>query len=194
MSKMKVYELAKELGKSSKELLEFLGEKNIEVKSHMSSIEAGDVAFVKKAFGGKAETAKTDKPAEAGSREEGRRGAEGRAGRAEEKKYCSCFQAAEYQRRRQRRKPSGRTSDGRRQAWNRRQADAERKADAGAERKTRARDETAETHAGTERKARAGDKAGSERKTGGGEGTAGEACKDRDKAAADSGRRYNTGE
>ena len=70
MSKMKVYELAKELGKSSKELLEFLGEKNIEVKSHMSSIEAGDVAFVKKAFGGKAETAKTDKPAEAAPKAE----------------------------------------------------------------------------------------------------------------------------
>ncbi len=70
MSKMKVYELAKELGKSSKELLEFLGEKNIEVKSHMSSIEAGDVAFVKKAFGGKAETAKTDKSAEAAPKAE----------------------------------------------------------------------------------------------------------------------------
>ena len=64
MSKMKVYELAKELGKSSKELLEFLGEKNIEVKSHMSSIEDGDVALVKKAFGGKAETTKADKPTE----------------------------------------------------------------------------------------------------------------------------------
>ena len=53
MSKMKVYELAKELGKSSKELLEFLGGKNIEVKSHMSSIENETIEMVRKAFGGK---------------------------------------------------------------------------------------------------------------------------------------------
>ena len=51
MSKMKVYELAKELGKSSKELLEFLGGKNIEVKSHMSSIEEQEIALVRKALG-----------------------------------------------------------------------------------------------------------------------------------------------
>ena len=57
MSKMKVYELAKELGKSSKELLEFLGGKNIEVKSHMSSIEEQEIALVRKALGGKPEAA-----------------------------------------------------------------------------------------------------------------------------------------
>lgn len=33
MSKMKIYELAKELNKSSKELMEFLAEKNIEAKA-----------------------------------------------------------------------------------------------------------------------------------------------------------------
>ena len=42
MAKIKVYELAKELNVSSKEVVEFLGEKNIEVKSHMSSLEEAD--------------------------------------------------------------------------------------------------------------------------------------------------------
>ena len=65
MSKMKVYELAKELGKSSKELLEFLGERNIEVKSHMSSIEDKEISLVKKAFGGKSEAVNAKKPSEA---------------------------------------------------------------------------------------------------------------------------------
>lgn len=60
MSKMKVYELAKELGKSSKELLEFLGEKNIEVKSHMSSIENENIEMVRKAFGRKTEEPKAE--------------------------------------------------------------------------------------------------------------------------------------
>ena len=58
MSKMKIYELAKELNKSSKELVEFLAARNIEVKSHMSSIEEDAVTMVKKAFGGHTDTAK----------------------------------------------------------------------------------------------------------------------------------------
>ena len=36
MSKIKIYELAKELQVTSKEVIELLGKKNIEVKSHMS--------------------------------------------------------------------------------------------------------------------------------------------------------------
>ena len=39
MSKIRVHELAKELGKQNKDILNFLAEKGIEVKSHMSSIE-----------------------------------------------------------------------------------------------------------------------------------------------------------
>lgn len=50
MSKMKIYELAKELNKSSKELMKFLAEKNIEAKSHMSSLEDETVDMVKNAF------------------------------------------------------------------------------------------------------------------------------------------------
>ena len=58
MSKIKIYELAKELEVSSKEVLEFLSKKNIEVKSHMSSIEDVEAKDVRNAF------AKPEKPAE----------------------------------------------------------------------------------------------------------------------------------
>ena len=51
MSKVRVHELAKELGRQNKELLNFLAEKGIEVKSHMSSIENEQIEMVKKAFG-----------------------------------------------------------------------------------------------------------------------------------------------
>ncbi len=53
MSKIKVYELAKELEKTSKEVVEFLASKNIEVKSHMSSVEETEAELVRKAFGKK---------------------------------------------------------------------------------------------------------------------------------------------
>lgn len=51
MSKMRVHELAKELGRQNKELLNFLIEKGIEVKSHMSSLENDQVDMIKKALG-----------------------------------------------------------------------------------------------------------------------------------------------
>lgn len=50
MAKMKVYELAKELDKQSKDILNFLADKGVEVKSHMSTIEDDAVEMVKKAF------------------------------------------------------------------------------------------------------------------------------------------------
>ncbi|MEG2783620.1 MAG: translation initiation factor IF-2 [Lachnospiraceae bacterium] len=53
MSKLRVHELAKELDKSNKELLEFLKEKGIEVKSHMSSLTEEQVDRVKKGVGTK---------------------------------------------------------------------------------------------------------------------------------------------
>ena len=43
MAKVKIYELAKELGVESKEVIEFLGKKNIEVKSHSSAIEEAGI-------------------------------------------------------------------------------------------------------------------------------------------------------
>ena len=47
MAKVKIYELAKELGVESKEVIEFLGKKNIEVKSHSSAIEENEAQLVK---------------------------------------------------------------------------------------------------------------------------------------------------
>ena len=61
MSKIKVYELAKELDKHSKELIEFLGTKNIEVKSHMSTLEDSDVQMLKNEFS-KSREAKEEAP------------------------------------------------------------------------------------------------------------------------------------
>lgn len=72
MSKIKIYELAKELDKTSKELLEFLDGKNIDVKNHMSAIEGEEAEMVRKAFApkkkveeapaSKEETPKTEAP------------------------------------------------------------------------------------------------------------------------------------
>ena len=59
MSKIKIYELAKELGVQSKDIIEFLGRNNIEVKSHMSSLEDADADMVKKKL------SKADKPVKA---------------------------------------------------------------------------------------------------------------------------------
>lgn len=50
MSKIKIYELAKELQVSSKEVIELLGKRNIEVKSHMSSIENTEADQIRGAF------------------------------------------------------------------------------------------------------------------------------------------------
>ena len=70
MAKMKVYELAIELDKQSKEIVTFLTEKGVDVKSHMSTIEDDAINMVKAAFGGKAEAAKEEKKAEAPAKEE----------------------------------------------------------------------------------------------------------------------------
>ncbi|MGL6202382.1 MAG: translation initiation factor IF-2 [Lachnospiraceae bacterium] len=59
MTKLRVHELAKELNKSNKELLEYLKVKNIEVKSHMSSLSDEDVASVRTAYGSKGAPAKS---------------------------------------------------------------------------------------------------------------------------------------
>ena len=60
MSKIKVYELAKELGVSNKEIVDFLRSKNIEVKTHMSSVEDADADVVRNTFSKGEKTA--DKP------------------------------------------------------------------------------------------------------------------------------------
>ena len=60
MAKFKVYELAKEVDKSSKEVLAFLQENGIEAKAAQSSVEDGAAEMVRKHFGVKAETVKTE--------------------------------------------------------------------------------------------------------------------------------------
>ncbi|MDD3413568.1 MAG: translation initiation factor IF-2 [Lachnospiraceae bacterium] len=55
MAKVKVHELAKEINKSSKEVISFLSEKGIELKSHMSSLEDEQVSMIKKSMAGSAD-------------------------------------------------------------------------------------------------------------------------------------------
>ena len=60
---MRVHELAKEMDKTNKEVLDVLKEKNIEVKSHMSSLSDEEINTVKKSFdekGGKDEKTSED--------------------------------------------------------------------------------------------------------------------------------------
>ena len=52
MSKMRVYELAKQLEKDSADIIAVLKENGVEAKTHMSSIDDEAVQIVKKAFAG----------------------------------------------------------------------------------------------------------------------------------------------
>ena len=47
MSKLRVHEIARELDKSNKEVMDFLKSKNIDVKSHMSSLEDDHVSLIR---------------------------------------------------------------------------------------------------------------------------------------------------
>ncbi|MDF2590214.1 MAG: translation initiation factor [Anaerocolumna sp.] len=50
MAKIKVYELAKEIDKQSKDIINYLKNQGVEVKSHMSNVEDDQVSLVKKYF------------------------------------------------------------------------------------------------------------------------------------------------
>ena len=56
MGKMKIHELAKKLGLTSKELLEKAKSLNIEAKSHLSTLEEKEVELLEKSFGKKQES------------------------------------------------------------------------------------------------------------------------------------------
>ena len=62
MAKQKIHELAKELNKPSKDIVDYLVKNGVEVKSHMSSIEDAQIDMVKKAFGSKQEAQKAEAP------------------------------------------------------------------------------------------------------------------------------------
>ena len=60
MSKMRIYELAKQIEKDNAEIVALLKEKGIDVKNHMSSIDDEAINIVKAAFGGKTEAKKEE--------------------------------------------------------------------------------------------------------------------------------------
>ena len=60
MSKMRIYELAKQIEKDNAEIVALLKEKGIDVKNHMSSIDDEAINIVKAAFGGKEEVKKEE--------------------------------------------------------------------------------------------------------------------------------------
>lgn len=66
MAKMKVHELAKELDKKSKELIDFLQAKGYDVKVAQSSIEDEAIALVRTAFGSGKDAAAPQKEAVSG--------------------------------------------------------------------------------------------------------------------------------
>lgn len=51
MARIRIHELAKKLGKENKEILNYLTEKGIQVKSPMNSLEEEQVAMVEDKFG-----------------------------------------------------------------------------------------------------------------------------------------------
>ena len=55
MARMRVYEIAQELKKTNKEVIDFLKEKNIEVKSHMSTLEEREEKMVREGLASKKE-------------------------------------------------------------------------------------------------------------------------------------------
>ena len=57
MPKSRIYEIAQELNKTNKEVIEFLKEKKVEVKSHMSTLEEKDEKmYIKTATYGESDT------------------------------------------------------------------------------------------------------------------------------------------
>ncbi len=62
MSKMRVHELAKELGRANKEIIDFLTAKGIEIKSHMSMLEEEHVELVRKSVGARPAPVKREAP------------------------------------------------------------------------------------------------------------------------------------
>ena len=62
MSKMRIYELAKQIEKDNAEIVALLKEKGIDVKNHMSSIDDAAIEMVKAAFSGKSEAPKVEAP------------------------------------------------------------------------------------------------------------------------------------
>ena len=93
MAKIKVHEIAKELGKQSKEVIAFLQNKGIEVKAAQSSLEAEVADMVRKTFGRGEKTAGTETAIKAGAAAEAKPAKE-TEGKKEEKKPVEENQSA----------------------------------------------------------------------------------------------------
>ena len=77
MAKQKIHELAKEINRSNKEIIDVLNKNGVDVKSHLSAIDESQVEIVKKAFAPKAEAPKAEAPkAEAPKAEDAKAGEE----------------------------------------------------------------------------------------------------------------------
>ena len=48
MAKMKVYEIAKEVNKKSKEVISFLNKNGIDITSHMSNVDEKTISLIRK--------------------------------------------------------------------------------------------------------------------------------------------------
>ena len=72
MAKIRVHELSKQLNISNKDIIDTLGAKGIEIKSHMSNLDDSMVGIIKAKFGAKtapkAEAPKAEIPKPAGPR------------------------------------------------------------------------------------------------------------------------------
>ena len=84
MTKMRVHELAKELGIENKELIKILQNKNVEVKNHMSSLEDSMADEIRREHSGSKEE-KAEKPEPKKEEETAAKPAEGKAEAAEAK-------------------------------------------------------------------------------------------------------------
>lgn len=91
MAKMKVYEIAKEVNKKSKEVISFLNKNGIDITSHMSNVDEKTISLIRKEFTKPQKTKKTtenqetkgnvkkvnsnsSKPTKDGNRQQGRAG------------------------------------------------------------------------------------------------------------------------
>lgn len=93
MAKIKVHEIAKELGKQSKEVIAFLQNKGVEVKAAQSSLEAEVADMVRKTFGKGENTAGTETAVKAGTPMEAKPARE-TEGKKEEKRLVEENQSA----------------------------------------------------------------------------------------------------
>lgn len=64
MPKMRIYELSKELNLKNSDIVEYLQSKNVDVKSHSSSIDDNAIDMVKKHFGKGTTVQNTEAPKE----------------------------------------------------------------------------------------------------------------------------------